>query len=321
MRITSIKVGERHRRAMGDIASLEASIRDLGLLHPIVVSARGDLIVGARRLEACRQLGWTWIPARVVDLDDPLQAELDENTVRKDFTPSEIAAIARAMREREEEAARERQAEAGRIVGSGQASAKFAEASDPDAGEVRAKIAARTGVSREQVRKIEKVVEAAEREPEVFAPLVEEMDATGKVDAAYQAVRRVEAEREAAESASESLAEHRWHWTLDESNRERVTVSTYARAIGKAQSTVFAQVNGYAAYRGTSIGTLSEAIERANIGAERQAVTDAVADARGVGTTGQRQCRICRRASNRLSEARQRERRQSELYAAERRAS
>lgn len=148
MRITSITVGDRHRRAMGDIDALAESIKANGLLRPIVVNARGELIAGARRLEACKQLGWTWVPARVVDLDDPLQAELDENTARKDFTPTEIAAIARAMREREEEAARERQREhAGTAPGKPAdiTSANFAGVSDPDAGRVISKIAARTG--------------------------------------------------------------------------------------------------------------------------------------------------------------------------------
>jgi hypothetical protein len=134
-----------------------------------------------------------------VDLDDPLRAELDENVVRKDFTPSEIAAIAKVMREREEDAARERQVATQAKPGEQVGAAKFAEPVE-DRGEVRDKIAAATGVSREQVRKIEKVVEAAEREPETFAPLVAEMDSTGKVDAAYQAVRRVEAEREQAQT-------------------------------------------------------------------------------------------------------------------------
>lgn len=154
VRIASIKVGERYRRAMGDITTLAASIRETGLLHPVVVSKDGNLIAGARRLEACRSLGWTWIPARVVDLDDPLRAELDENVVRKDFTPSEIAAIAKVMREREEDAARERQVATQAKPGEQVGAAKFAEPVE-DRGEVRDKIAAATGVSREQVRKSE----------------------------------------------------------------------------------------------------------------------------------------------------------------------
>jgi ParB-like chromosome segregation protein Spo0J len=54
-----------------------------GLLHPIIVSTETVLLVGRRRLAACAQLGWATIPARVIDLDDPLGAEVDENVVRK----------------------------------------------------------------------------------------------------------------------------------------------------------------------------------------------------------------------------------------------
>ena len=41
--ITGIKVRSRYRKNLGDIASLAASIKELGLLHPIVVRpGRGD---------------------------------------------------------------------------------------------------------------------------------------------------------------------------------------------------------------------------------------------------------------------------------------
>jgi ParB family chromosome partitioning protein len=41
---------------------------DVGLLHPIVVTSRGHLFAGARRLEACRLLGWKKIPVTVLEL-------------------------------------------------------------------------------------------------------------------------------------------------------------------------------------------------------------------------------------------------------------
>ena len=49
--ISSIKVGVRHRKDLGDITSLKASIADIGLLHPIVVRPDMELIAGERRLE------------------------------------------------------------------------------------------------------------------------------------------------------------------------------------------------------------------------------------------------------------------------------
>ena len=64
--ITDIKVHDRHRRDLGDIAGLAQSIRALGLLHPIVVDPEHRLLAGQRRLEACRQLGWPDIEAKVL---------------------------------------------------------------------------------------------------------------------------------------------------------------------------------------------------------------------------------------------------------------
>jgi ParB-like chromosome segregation protein Spo0J len=65
--ITSIKIGKRHRRAMGDIAALAASIEAIGLLHPVFITPEGKLIAGERRLLACKHLGWMNIPVTVVD--------------------------------------------------------------------------------------------------------------------------------------------------------------------------------------------------------------------------------------------------------------
>lgn len=90
--IASIIVGERHRRDMGDIDGLAASIAELGLLHPVVITPDGRLIAGERRLVACKQLGWATVPVTVIQLDELLNGELAENTARKDFTPMEATA-------------------------------------------------------------------------------------------------------------------------------------------------------------------------------------------------------------------------------------
>jgi ParB family transcriptional regulator, chromosome partitioning protein len=64
--IAAIKVGKRHRRDLGDIDALAASIEDIGLLHPIIVNEDGLLLAGARRLAACKRLGWKKIPVNIV---------------------------------------------------------------------------------------------------------------------------------------------------------------------------------------------------------------------------------------------------------------
>lgn len=55
------------------LEELAASIREHGVLHPVVVRAREDgyeLIVGERRFRACRMLGWERIPAIVREMSD-----------------------------------------------------------------------------------------------------------------------------------------------------------------------------------------------------------------------------------------------------------
>jgi ParB family chromosome partitioning protein len=70
--IDSIIVSGRHRRDLGDIASLARSIAELGFLHPVVVTPDNLLIAGERRLRAMRQLGRMEVPVRVVGFDDRL---------------------------------------------------------------------------------------------------------------------------------------------------------------------------------------------------------------------------------------------------------
>ena len=125
--------------------------RRVGLLHPVVVRPDGLLIAGERRLVACRQLGWSDVPVTEVDLEQVARGELAENADRKDFLPSEIDAIRKAVAPIEEAAAKERMSEGG----------KGAKVSQPS----RAvdKVGAFAGISGRTVEKIAKVVEAAER--------------------------------------------------------------------------------------------------------------------------------------------------------------
>ena len=107
--IDSIHVGRRHRKDMGDIKALAASIKEVGLLHPVVITPDNELIAGERRVEAFKQLGRDKIPATVVSLADIVRGEFAENAIRKNFLPSEIDAIRRAMEPAEKAAAKRRQ--------------------------------------------------------------------------------------------------------------------------------------------------------------------------------------------------------------------
>jgi ParB family chromosome partitioning protein len=80
-----------------DLAELADSLREHGLVQPIVVRARGDryqLIAGQRRLAAARKLGWERVPARVLEVDDRQMAEIAivENLQRRDLDALEKAA-------------------------------------------------------------------------------------------------------------------------------------------------------------------------------------------------------------------------------------
>jgi len=80
-----------------DLAELTDSLREHGLVQPIVVRQRGDryqLIAGQRRLAAARKLGWARVPARVLDVEDRQMAEIAivENLQRRDLDALEKAA-------------------------------------------------------------------------------------------------------------------------------------------------------------------------------------------------------------------------------------
>lgn len=175
--VTAIIVGDRFRRDLGDIDGLAQSIADVGLLSPITVAPSGALIAGARRLTACRQLGWAEVPVHVVDLAEIVRGEYAENTARKGFVPSELVAIERALAPLVQTP-----------VGRPRNGAKLAPGET--VGKTRDKVAAFAGVGHTTLAKATAVVEAAEADPERFGNLVPAMDKSGKVDGAYRELRR-----------------------------------------------------------------------------------------------------------------------------------
>jgi ParB family chromosome partitioning protein len=191
--VTDIRVGPRHRKDLGDLTSLADSIKALGLLHPIVITPDRQLIAGQRRLEAVKLLGWTEVPARVVDLANVVRGEHDENVERKPFTRSEAVAIGRALEELEQPRAARRQA-AGlarrRNDRQQSGSGKLPEPAPvvENKGQARDKVAAAVGMSGRTYEKAKAVVQAAEEDPERNGHLVEQMDRTGKVDPAFRQI-------------------------------------------------------------------------------------------------------------------------------------
>jgi ParB family chromosome partitioning protein len=79
------------------LAALAESIREVGVLQPVLVRAGGDgfeLIAGERRWRAARRIGLQTIPAIVRTADDAsmLQQAIIENVQREELNPLEEAA-------------------------------------------------------------------------------------------------------------------------------------------------------------------------------------------------------------------------------------
>jgi N6-adenosine-specific RNA methylase IME4 len=178
--IEAVIIGERHRLDLGDLDALAASIKDTGLLHPIVVQRDGTLVAGERRLRAVELLGWRKIPVTVVDLDAVVRGEFAENTCRKDFTLSEAVAIKRALEPLEKAKAKER------MVAAHASPEKFSEQAK---GNALDKVATVAGMHRTTLAKAEAIIDAAEAEPERFGKLKEDMDRTGRVNGVFRRLK------------------------------------------------------------------------------------------------------------------------------------
>lgn len=91
--IKDIHIGKRVRHYAGDIKPLMESLDRVGLLQPVVIDSRYNLLAGFRRLTAARLLGWKTIDAVMISVKDKktkFLIELDENITRLDFTPDQL---------------------------------------------------------------------------------------------------------------------------------------------------------------------------------------------------------------------------------------
>lgn len=92
--IQKIIIKDRIRKEFDNINELAESIKDLGLLQPILISSNNELIAGHRRILACKSLGYDTIECNVINPKDELNKldmELAENVRREDFNPMELA--------------------------------------------------------------------------------------------------------------------------------------------------------------------------------------------------------------------------------------
>ena len=92
--VDRITVKQRVRGDMGDLETLTNSIREYGLINPILVDPQYQLIAGERRLRAVQSLGWPEIDVRILDGVSRIalfDMEVHENLLRKNFSENEIA--------------------------------------------------------------------------------------------------------------------------------------------------------------------------------------------------------------------------------------
>jgi ParB family transcriptional regulator, chromosome partitioning protein len=94
MELSRIIIRPRVRKNLGDLTSLMDSLRRHGLLNPVVINTKNELVAGRRRMESAKRLGWSSIDVRIVDEEDKadlVEMEIEENTQRKNLTSDELA--------------------------------------------------------------------------------------------------------------------------------------------------------------------------------------------------------------------------------------
>lgn len=163
--LDKIVIDERIRRDLGDLKPLAESIRERGLLHPIVLTPDMHLVAGQRRIEAVRLLGWDEIAYTIVrtltTATSLLKAERDENTCRKEMTPEERKVATDRLLELEKPAAKDRQRDHGGTAPGKPNTSEPRLQSEGRADDIAAKGA---GWSRDSYRRATQVIEASEDE-------------------------------------------------------------------------------------------------------------------------------------------------------------
>jgi len=199
MKISDIKIGKRFRKA--NIDDLVESVRKKDdLLYPILVRKKDNLLVdGARRIELWKKLNVSDIPVLLVDAPNKEDAEIDANLVRKDFTIEEIVGI-KKHRESIEPNLRGQRNDL-------ELPGKFPRSDNKQRREER--IAESTGVSYKTLQKAEKIVEAAQKNPQKFGPLVRKIDA-GQMSVS-KASKMIENENRRQEILEKARAEAKYN--------------------------------------------------------------------------------------------------------------
>ena len=166
--IKDIEIGNRFRKEVGDIAELANSIKRNGLLHPISITRSRELVAGRRRIEAFKKLGLEKISVTIMDIDIKENGEIDENSIRKDFTPEEMIAVKKYLESREVNLKSETQIKPG-----SNSPPTIDTQGHPNFGLPKRskRIAKAIGISDTNLRKLEVLHEAASYNPGLFGDL------------------------------------------------------------------------------------------------------------------------------------------------------
>ncbi len=96
IRHSSFAVRDKFQRYSEDDESLATSIREHGLIQPILIrplSQGFEIVAGHRRYQACKSLRWRFIPCKIREMTDKqaFEIQLSENIQRKSMDPIEEA--------------------------------------------------------------------------------------------------------------------------------------------------------------------------------------------------------------------------------------
>lgn len=90
--IEEIVVNNKYLRVDAEVDDLVKSIKQIGVINPLVVNDKKELIAGGRRYKALKEIGVEQVPVVYSD-KSPLELELisiDENLIRKELTKIEF---------------------------------------------------------------------------------------------------------------------------------------------------------------------------------------------------------------------------------------
>jgi ParB family chromosome partitioning protein len=96
IRPSQFDIRDKFQRSHPDCETLVNSIREHGLLQPILIRPLEhgfEIVAGHRRFQACRTLRWRFIPSKIRELSDKqaYEIQLTENIQRKSMDPIEEA--------------------------------------------------------------------------------------------------------------------------------------------------------------------------------------------------------------------------------------